>query len=466
MVTTVSTASSQAHVTRLHASFERSDTGNAERLVATYGEEIRWEATSRQWLVWTGQMWAADMTGEVMRRAIASGRQLVQEASEVASGDTRRDALRHATRSLDTGKLRACLEVARVLPGMTVTHEDLDADPWILNTLSGIVDLRTGRTRPPDRRALCTRLVPARCDPNATAPAWAAFLQQVLPDPQVRRFFQRLAGYSLTAVATEQILPVLYGPGANGKSTAVEVLRDLLGDYATTVPPDLLVQRRDATAQPHGLVRLRGARLATASETEDGARLSVALVKSLTGGDTVTARYLYGEFFDFRLNATIILSTNHRPVIKDSTESIWRRLRLVPFTVVIPAERRDHRLGETLRGELDGILTWAVQGCLDWQRGGLTNPQAITAATSEYRADSDLLGAFLGERTTTGPQVWVTARDLWATWTSWASDRGENPGTQTALARHLSDRGHISGRGTGGTRLWRGLALTQPGENT
>jgi len=450
----------RAVVRRLRPEQEHTDVGNARRLVELHGQDLRHDHVVGAWLLWDGQRWAADTTGELDRRAKDTAAQLLHDAADASTDDGRRNAGRHALASANAGRLRAMVDLARSEPGVPVQAGDLDPDPLFLNVANGLLDLRTGHLGPHRRDALCTRMSPVEYDPQATAPTFQTFLERVLPDPDVRAFVQRLAGYALTGDASEQVLPVLVGAGANGKSTFVEILREVLGDYAATVPPDLLVTRRDGSPAPYGLIRLRGVRLATASETESGARLSTALVKQLTGGDTVTAREHYSAFVDFRLAATVVLSTNHRPVIRDTTESIWRRVRLLPFEVVIPPAERDPGLASRLKAELPGVLAWAVRGCLEWQAHGLGSACAIDAATSGYRADSDPLGGFVDEECIVSDSLSVASTALYARWSAWCGARGEQPGTASALGTRMKERGLTAQRTTGGSRVYRGLGLS------
>jgi putative DNA primase/helicase len=449
-----------APVRRLYPAHELSDLGNARRFVEQHGADVRFDYASKRWLVWDGNRFTDDDTGEVERRAKQTAQTLLHDAAKLPGDRERRDAGKHALHSMNAGPLRNMVSLAATEPGIVVRADDLDADPMLLNVSNGLLDLRTGQLRPHERAALCTKLAPVPYYPDESCPTFLKFLEQVLNgDRELIEFVQRLAGYSLTGDTREQVLPVLHGTGRNGKSTLVETLRDLLGDYATTMPPDLLVQRRGGQQQPHGLITLRGARFVAATETDDGARLSVALVKQLTGSDTITARHLYAEFVDFRPQAKFWLSTNHKPIIRDTTISIWRRVKLLPFTVTIPEEQEDKTLPDQLRGELPGILTWAVQGCLDWQQHGLGTASAVQTATADYRADSDQLGAFIDEHCITGPAYSAPAGALFAAWQHWANVHGEHAGSAKALAQRLTERGYEPHKGTGGMRTWRGIGL-------
>lgn len=453
-------------VRRLHPEHFLTDVGNARRLVELHGQGLRHDHVAGVWLVWDGTRWAPDTSGELDRRAKDTAAELLRDSADCSTDDAKRATAKHALATANAGRLRAMIDLARSELGIPVQADDFDADPLLLNVANGLLNLRTGSLGPHRSEALCTRMSPVAYDPAAQAPEFAAFLERVLPDHDVREFVQRLAGYALSGDCREQVLPVMVGAGANGKSTLIELLREVLGDYAVTVPPDLIVTRRDGAPAPYGLIRLRGVRLATASETESGAKLSTSLVKQLTGGDTVTAREHYSRFVDFRVTATFVLSTNHRPVIRDTTESIWRRVKLVPFDVVIPSAERDPALPERLRQELPGVLAWAVQGCLAWQKAGLGSACAIDDATSAYRSDSDPLGAFLEEKCVLNDQLSVRSAALYGRWSEWCVTRGEQSGSAAEMGTRMSERGLRSKRSTGGRAIYRGLGLSTTSEGS
>ena len=253
-------------------------------------------------------------------------------------------------------------------------------------------------------------------------------------------------------------MAIFYGPGANGKTTLIETVRSLLGDYGMQAPAETFLEKRD-TGIPNDVARLRGARFVAATETAEGRRLNEALVKRMTGGDTIVARFMRGEWFEFPATFKVVLATNHRPEIRGTDEAIWRRIRLVPFTVTIPAEERDHELPAKLRAELPGILRWAVEGCLAWQRDGLDTPEAVVAATADYRSEMDLLGEFIEDCCIVDPNVRSKASDLYNRFNYWSDQSGQRVRlTQQAFGRRLNERGFDQSR-SNSARWWVGVGI-------
>jgi putative DNA primase/helicase len=284
----------------------------------------------------------------------------------------------------------------------------------------------------------------------------------VLPGEEVRTFVQRAAGYSATGDISEQCIFIHYGLGANGKSTFSEVVRAALGDYAMKTPTEtLLVKRSDNI--PNDVARLKGARYVTASETEDGRRLSESLVKEMTGGDTMSARFLHAEWFDFQPTHTVHLSTNHKPEVRGTDHAIWRRIRLVPWTVTIQEKDQDKKLSQKLREELPGILAWIVRGCAQWRSDGLEAPEEVREATKAYRSEMDTLAAFIEEECEVGEDLEVPATPLYKRFCRWCEDAGETSGKQKAFGMRLAERGFKSVQGTKkpykGLKMWRGIGF-------
>jgi len=433
------------------------DSGNAERLVALHGKDLRYCYAWKTWLVWDGKRWKKDGQGEVERRAKDTVRDLYAEASHWGDEHTRQSIAKWAIQSESERRIRAMISLARSEPGISVLPEELDRNPWLFNVANGTLDLRTGELRPHRREDLITKLSPVEYDPEAKAPLWESFLERVLQDEELIAFIQRAVGYALTGDTSEQVLFLLYGTGANGKSTFLETIRAMLGDYAQHTSFETFLARRGEGVR-NDIARLVSARLVTAQEVESGRRLAESLVKLLTGGDTVTARFLYSEYFEFKPEFKLFLAANHKPIIRGTDLAIWRRIRLIPFTVTIPPEEQDHRLGEKLKKELPGILAWAVRGCLEWQERGLGLPPQVKAATEAYREEMDILAAFLNERCVISPEAVTPAKDLYAAYTQWCFEYGERPETQRSFGMRLSERGFERTKHKGRCH-WRGITL-------
>ncbi|MCA1716262.1 MAG: phage/plasmid primase, P4 family [Actinobacteria bacterium] len=437
--------------------FNTTDLGNSRRLVAWEGGDLRYCYPWGRWLVWTGRNWLVDDRGEVLKRAKATVSRIYQEAAAARDEETRKALAKHAMSSESERKIKAMVELAK--PEVSILPEELDADPWKLNVLNGTIDLRSGKLLEHNRADLVTKIAPVEYGPMAAAPHWEEVLERVLPSEDVRGFFKRLCGYALTGDVSEHVLPVLYGTGANGKSTVLNALLEALGDYGIQAAPDLLISKRGA--HPTELADLFGMRLVASIEVEDGRRFAESLVKQLTGGDRVRARRMRQDFWEFDPTHTVFLATNHKPEVRGTDNAIWRRIRLIPFTETIPPEEQDKKLPEKLRAELPGILAWTVEGCLEWRLDGLRAPEEVRQATGEYREEMDVLGAFLDECCKLGPEENVSARELYEAYAQWCTDTGEQQETQRKFGRRLTERGvfiRYKG-GTSGGHRWRGVDL-------
>lgn len=432
------------------------DLGTARRLVAEHGDRFRYVPAWRRWLVWDGRRWAPDETEEIVRAAKATARGLLHVAADEDDRQRRRDRVRAAERAESATGLRAMVELAGTEPGIVVRTGDLDADPYLLNTTTGVLDLRTGTVGPHDPALHLTKTTAAGYDPAASAATFDAFLRRVQPDPEMREFLARLLGYGLLGGVTEHVLPVFYGTGANGKSTLIDAITAALGDYAGTADPGLLIDRGDV--HPTGMADLHARRLVVTHETDAGRRLAEGTVKRLTGGDRIKARRMREDFWEFDPSHLILMVTNHRPLVRGTDEGIWRRLRLVPFDVVIPAAQRDSALPERLALEADGVLGWLVAGHAAWRAQGLGEPAPVSAATAAYRADSDALGRFLAEHTVNGAQYTAPSSALFDAWKRHCAGENLEAGTQTAFGRSLVDRGFENTKRRG-RMVWLGLGF-------
>jgi putative DNA primase/helicase len=425
------------------------DLGNAERLIANHDEELRYCDPLGGWLFWDGSRWRRDESGQVYRWAIETARAIYTEASIEEEPEKRAKLAVWATRSESAQRLDAMVKLARNLA--PATPDEFDADPWLLNVENGTLDLRTGELWEHNRGDMLTKLAPTKYDPEATAPTWATFLERVMPDAETRAFLQRAVGYSLTGSVGEEVLFVTYGTGRNGKSKFLGAIQDTLGrDYAQQMPPEAIMLKKGEGGPTSALARLKGVRFAATVETGEGGRLDEAVVKQATGGDTITARYLFREFFEFDPTHKIWLATNHKPTVRGTDEGIWSRIKLVPFEVMIPEAERDKNLDKKLAKERAGILVWAVQGCLAWQREGLGFPSAVRRATEEYRASMDWLGQFLDDRCDVGEEREENAMVLYNTYVEWAKENGEYVRSQSKFGAALTERGFGKRRATEG----------------
>jgi len=367
-------------------------------------------------------------------------------------------------------RLKAMVELTQSAPGLQVAQSVLDADPWLLNVQNGTLNPQTVKFREHRREDLITKIIPTKYDPQATCPQWNAFLEQVMPDNQDQiKFLQKAIGYSLTGSTKEQVLFILYGTGANGKTTFISVIHSLLGDYAMNTPTETLLVKR-GNGIPNDVARLRGARFVSANEAEHGKYLAEALVKQLTGGDKITARYLYGEYFDFDATCKFFVTVNHKPNIKGTDHAIWRRIRLIPFIVTIPPEKRDPSLTDKLKSELPGILNWALEGCKFWQEEGLEPPETVKSATKDYRVEMDLIGEFFTDCCIEDINAKTPFGDLYETYTIWCEERNVDSLSHISFATCLDERSFQAGRNKTlgrfrhGIRLRPGLALDGSGD--
>jgi putative DNA primase/helicase len=429
-----------------------SDLSNAERFASMHSDKARYCPDVKDWLVWNGSCWSEDKAGMAHRLAIETTKMMALEAVNEA----RRELLAWAAKSQSARGLRDMLAVAE--SKIQIRRTALDRDPWVLNCRNGTLDLKAGTLKPHDPADWLSKITRIDFSSRAECPTWHAFLRRVLnEDRELIAFLKRAIGYTLTGVTDEQCLFVMLGNGANGKTTFLRILRSLVGDYAQQTPMDTLMITK-AAGVSNDLARLDGTRFVSAVEAEQGKKLAETKIKQMTGGDPIAARYLYGEFFEFVPMFKLWLATNELPRIDGTDEGTWRRIRVIPFEVTIPPEERDGRLGDKLEAELPGILNWALEGCLEWQRDGLKPPQKVMAATKAYRSDMDLLAQFLEDACVAEAGAKVSAKELYIAYQEWCADNGHDPLAQTSLGHRLKAKGFAPTR-TRNTRGWSGLRL-------
>lgn len=436
------------------------DLGNSRRLIKTFGDRIRYVPAAGKWLMWDGTRWAYDDTGAIERCAKEVIMRMYREASEITGDGERKRLIDWARSSESRAKIVNMIHHAKSERGATIKPEELDADQWLLNTINGTINLRTGVLQEHNPDDLITRRVNVEYNPRAKCPTWEKFINRVMAgDQDVIAYLQRGVGYTLTGDTSEQCLFFMVGTGKNGKSTFTETLIVLLQEFTVKTPTETLMKRDGAPGASNDLARLAGKRLAVARETDEGQRLDEAKVKDMTGGDTITARYLFREYFDFKPTNKIWMYGNHMPLVRGVDDGFWRRMRIIPFSVTIPETERDPHLQERLQDELPGILNWAIAGCLAWQDQGMGMPLAVKTATEQYRSDMDVMQTFIEDCCTVWSGGMVTAKLMYIAYSGWCIEMGERPASQRGLGLRLKERGFTQHKGTAGSRFWAGIEL-------
>ncbi len=440
--------------------YERSDLGNAEKFVDMHGNRVRWCPALKSWLFYDGRRWARDERGEVVKLAHLTARSRLQDAAAEEDPAKQKEIAKFAISSQNEGRINGMLSQAK--PYLVVCMDELDRDPWVINCLNGKLDLRSGQLHPHDPADLITKLAPVEYDPEAECPRFKKYLKETLLDEALISFVKRYAGYTLTGITRERLFAILYGFGKNGKTTLVELLQDAMGDYATNTDTETILAKK-YQGVGNDVAALKGARFVSAAEVEKGRRLAESKVKQLTGSDTVTARFLFGEHFNFRPEFKLWLSTNNKPVIQGTDDAIWDRIKLIPFTQRFEGGKADPKLPEKLREEMAGVFAWLVEGCLEWQEHGLGEPDSVKAATNQYREEMDTLAAFLEDRCVVHPNAVAPATPLYKQYQLWCDDAGEKPETQKMFGMRLRDRGFVSAKITRGAdkdrKGWLGIGL-------
>ena len=429
---------------------EFSDESLTLRFTALHGPTLRYVAGWGRWMQWNGRVWMADSTLDVFDMARRVCRQ--------ASSECNKEGVAKAIASAKT--IAGVERLAKADRQHAASIEQWDADPWLLNTPGGVVDLRTGTMRANDPGLYMTMTTAVA--PGGDCPKWLAFLYTVMEgDTELIAFVQRMCGYALTGSIREHALFFCYGTGANGKGVTLNTLTGIMGDYAKIASIDTFTASNN-DRHPTDLAMLRGARLVTAQETEEGRRWAEARIKAMTGGDPITARFMRQDFFTFEPRFKLVIAGNHRPGLRNVDEAIRRRFNLIPFAVRIPPHERDHNLPDALKAEWSGILKWAIQGCLDWQAGGLRPPAAVRDATAEYLEAEDAVAAWMGECCIIDASLQLGSSPLFASWKAWAERTGEHAGSQKRFSQNLSNRGFQAVRLSGGASGFRGIGLQAP----
>lgn len=430
---------------REYKDFEMSDSGNGRRFAYLFGDIVRYMRNRKRWFFWDGKTWCEDNTNEVRRLADKAIQNIKDQAFACDDEDKQGQLLKHALKTASNRYKSNMIAEAEHLQGIAVSPDSFDTQSDLLNMQNGVINLRNGEIVAHSPDYYMTKIGYASCAAEGKPERWMQFLSEITSgDRELERYLQKAVGYSLTGSIREQCCFICYGNGCNGKSTFMDVITTILGQYATNMQAESIMQKKNSSAANSDIARLKGARLVTVAEPEEGLKLNESLVKQLTSGDTITARFLFGDEFEFRPQFKLWICTNHKPVIRGTDNGIWRRIVLIPFTAQIPEEKIDRNLGYKLRKELPQIARWAVEGCMLWQQEGLQQPKCIKAATEGYRTEMDALKQFCEDCVEAVQDInyapGIKANELFEVYRRWAVDNNAFEMTSTRFGREISKR--------------------------
>ena len=451
------------------------DIYNANQFKELHGNNVRYCFKRNRWLIWNNKKWKFDEAEKILLYAENTQKSLEWNAKTFEDPNEQKRRLDHAKKLGSRQKL--CDMIFIVRSHLPILPEDLDKDDFLFNIENGILDLHTGILGNHDREKFITKISPVTYKLSEECPRWIQFLKEIMDGNERKiEYLQRAIGYSLTGSTRERVFFILYGTGANGKSTFLNTLTELFGEYATTIPTSTLFSKTSDSI-PNDIAKLRGSRFVTAYEGEEEKRLDEGLIKRMTGQDIMTARHLWEEYFDFFPKFKLWFATNHKPIIWGNDKAIWDRIRLIPFTVTIPEERQDKDLIDKLKCELTGILNWCVDGALKWQKEGLGFPTEIKKATNDYRYEMDSLGSFLQDYCILADDNTISTLDNKITlfnltekripyvkssklYDKWVYVTGNKHISQTLFSRKMIERGYVRKRFPD-AQYWIGIGLLE-----
>jgi putative DNA primase/helicase len=443
----------------------RSDLGNSQRFALRFGRDIRYCHPFKSWYIFDGQRWARDDRGGVQEYGKDCVIRLADEAPLLEFGADQASAFKWAATSQAHARINGMIDLSK--SALSLSPDDLDNNPALLNFPNGTLDLNTMIFRQHDRFDLISKVTRYNYNPEAVCPTWEKFLNTIMDgNPNLIKFLQRSAGYSLTGHTGERAFFLCHGRGANGKSTFLNTLQSIIGEYGISVESATFCVSRGESVR-NDLAALKGARLVTATEAGKGKRLDEEIIKKLTGGeDAIRARFLFQEFFEFKPECKLWWSFNTTPRITDSTDSIWTRVKMIPFSVVIPAAERDIHLSEKLLKEGSGIMNWMLDGLREYQQIGLAEPEEVRIATADYRENEDTLADFFKDRCLIEPTATCEASDLYQDYTKWMGMEApeEKVKSQRAFGFEMGDRGFKRDRDLATKRkIYFGIRLKRGG---
>lgn len=437
--------------------FRLTELGNAERIAFEYGHIIKY-VSEIGWMLWDGKRWNVDNKKEIERITAKVLRGLYKSDDEGEQKWARYCEKRNI-------RMNSIKDLMPLVPG---EREEFDKHDYLFNVQNGVVNLKTGELMPHDRNLHLTKIANVEFIKDAECPNWLKFLDSIfLGDKELQEYMQRLVGYSLTGDISEQIMMFLVGGGSNGKSTFINTIKDLVGDYGKQAKSDTFIKKKETGAN-NDIARLVGSRFVSAIESEEGERLSESFVKQITGGEPVLARFLRQEFFEFIPNFKVFFTTNHKPIIGGLDEGIWRRVKLIPFNLNLPSHLRDKKLPEKLSLEMPGILNWAVEGCIKWQHSGLKEPRVVAEATGNYKHDMDILGPFLSECCYVkkdDENIKIEAKELYQVYDRFTYQNGDTAVKNSrSFNRMLETKGFTKRKGAKNKTYFYGITLIDRAE--
>ena len=435
------------------------DSTNAMRLIKEHGRDIRYNAAWKKWVVWNGKFWEIDEgSALVHEKGLEMVRNIYDELLKTADYRERIEIEKAAIMSESVRRRKAFVEAATWVSALRNKTEELDHNPWLLNVKNGTIDMQNVEFSEHKQENMITKIANVEYDPNADCPMWKQFVREIMDyKADLIKFVQTAAGWSLSGDISEQTMFILYGTGANGKSTFLNTIMYILGDYAIATPTETFM-KKNGDNYSNDVARLRGTRFVTTTEVEQGRRLSEPLIKKITGNDEMTARFLYGEFFNFMPTFKIWMATNHKPVIKGTDHGIWRRIKLIPFNVRIPQENQDRHLEQKLKQEASGILNWLLEGMGIWMKEELKPPKAVLFATDEYRGEMDVIGNFIQEKCIQKKDESITIKRLYKAYSDWCDENHEHPVSERFFTLRLKEMGFVQDRNST-ERFWVGIGL-------
>jgi putative DNA primase/helicase len=433
------------------------DVYNAEQFTKKYRGKVLWCEDWKSWLIFKGGRWIKDREVEIQKLAKEVILDFYRQASMMDENDKeRKQLIKHALKSETNRAINSMLELSK--SELAILPEAFDRDIYIVNFKNGTLHLKTMEFWEHRAEDYLTKQINAYYNPDATCPRWLEFLDKIFDHNQeLIEFVQRAVGYSLSGDTGEDCLFILYGTGQNGKTTFLKTLKEIWGDYAIDSPIDMLLYKDNNTI-PNDIARLNGARLVMTIEAPEGRRFNETLIKKLTGRDTMTARFLHREYFEFEPTFKLWVATNHKPVVYENSLAFWRRIRLIPFTIQISDEERIPNYERILLEEREGIINWAIEGFKKWQEEGLSVPETIKVATQEYRDDMDIIAEFIEDRCIEDRNAEATTKDLYSAYSKWCEENNEKPLTKQSFTRRLEERGYKPFR-TKRERGWKGIGL-------